>query len=164
LNRTDHGHHHAGGIHADHEQKHRTCVERLALTRGDRIQKQIIVSLTTWVAQRLDVTIKPIEPVVNTYGQARTNNRDALGWYDDEVVYLPTNLIREASGGALKETQIARILDEKGYLAKRESAKRLAVRYVPKVGKSQCYALSKERFGWGSDEEPEFTVYQGGRQ
>jgi hypothetical protein len=128
-------------------------------------EQQIIVSLTTWVAQRLDVTIKPIEPAVNAYGQARTNNRDALGWYDDEVIYLPTNLIREASGGALKETQIARILDEKGYLAKRESAKRLAVRYVPKVGKSQCYALSKERFGWGSDEEePEFTVYQGGRQ
>ena len=128
-------------------------------------EQQIIVSLTTWVAQRLDVTIKPIEPGVNAYGQARTNNRDALGWYDDEVVYLPTNLIREASGGALKETQIARILDEKGYLAKRESARRLAVRYVPKVGKSQCYALSKERFGWGSDEEePEFTVYQGGRQ
>ena len=128
-------------------------------------EQQIIVSLTTWVAQRLDVTIKPIEPAVNAYGQARTNNRDALGWYDDEVIYLPTNLIREASGGALKETQIARILDEKGYLAKRESAKRLAVRYVPKVGKSQCYALSKERFGWGSDEEePEYTVYQGGRQ
>ena len=128
-------------------------------------EQQIIVSLTTWVAQRLDVTIKPIEPGVNAYGQARTNNRDALGWYDNEVVYLPTNLIREASGGALKETQIARILDEKGYLAKRESARRLAVRYVPKVGKSQCYALSKERFGWGSDEEePEYTVYQGGRQ
>jgi Domain of unknown function (DUF927)/Toprim domain len=125
---------------------------------------QIIVSLTTWVAQRLDVTIKPIEPAANSYGPTRTNNRDALGWYDNEVVYLPTNLIREASGGALKETQIARILDEQGYLAKRESARRLAVRYVPKIGKSQCYALSKERFGWGSDEEPEFTVYQGGRQ
>ena len=90
-------------------------------------EQQIIVSLTTWVAQRLDVTIKPIEPAVNAYGQARTNNRDALGWYDDEVIYLPTNLIREASGGALKETQIARILDEQGYLAKRESARRLAV-------------------------------------
>jgi hypothetical protein len=127
-------------------------------------EQQIIVNLTTWVAQRWDVTIKPIEPDVNAYGHARTNNRDALGWYDEEAVYLPTNLVREASGGALKETQIARVLDEKGYLAKRESAKRLAVRYVPRVGKSQCYALSKERFGWGSDEEPELTVVQGGRQ
>jgi len=128
-------------------------------------EQQIIVNLTTWVAQRWDVTIKPIEPGVNAYGQTRTNNRDALGWYDEEAVYLPTNLIREASGGALKETQIARVLDEKGYLAKRDSAKRLAVRYVPTVGKSQCYALSKERFGWGSDEEePELTVVQGGRQ
>jgi hypothetical protein len=127
-------------------------------------EQQIIVNLTTWVAQRWDVTIKPIEPDVNAYGHARTNNRDALGWYDEEAVYLPTSVIREAAGGALKETQIARVLDEKGYLAKRESAKRLAVRYVPKVGKSQCYALSKERFGWGSDEEPELTVVQGGRQ
>jgi hypothetical protein len=42
LNRTGHGHHHAGGVYADHEQKHRTCVERLALTTSDRIQNQII--------------------------------------------------------------------------------------------------------------------------
>jgi hypothetical protein len=127
-------------------------------------EQQIIVNLTTWVAQRWDVTIKPIEPGIDAYGHVRTNNRDALGWYDEEAVYLPTNLIREASGGALKETQIARILDEKGYLAKRESAKRLAVRYVPRIGKSQCYALSKERFGWGSNvEEPDLTVVQGGR-
>jgi hypothetical protein len=128
-------------------------------------EQQIIVNLTTWIAQRWNVTIKPVEPGVDAYGQPRTNNRDALGWYDGAAVYLPTNLIREAAGGALKETQIARFLDEKGYLAKRDSAKRLAVRYVPKVGKSQCYALSKERFGWGSDEEePELTVVQGGRQ
>jgi phage/plasmid primase-like uncharacterized protein len=128
-------------------------------------EQQIIVNLTTWVAQRWDVTIKPIEPSVDAYGHVRTNNRDALGWYDQEAVYLPTTLIREAAGGALKETQIARVLDERGYLAKRDSAKRLAVRYVPKVGKSQCYALSKERFGWGSvEEEPELTVVQGGRQ
>jgi hypothetical protein len=128
-------------------------------------EQQIIVNLTTWVAQRWDVTIKPIDPDIDTYGHVRTNNRDALGWYDDDAVYLPTNVIRQAAGGALKETQIARILDEKGYLAKRESAKRLAIRYVPKIGKSQCYALSKERFGWGSDEEePELTVVQGGRQ
>jgi hypothetical protein len=113
----------------------------------------------------MDVTIKPIEPGVDAYGQPRTNNRDAAGWYDDDAVYLPTSLIREAAGGVLKETQIARFLDEKGYLGKRESQKRLAVRYVPKVGKCQCYALSKERFGWGSDEEePELTVVQGGRQ
>jgi phage/plasmid primase-like uncharacterized protein len=127
-------------------------------------EQQIIVNLTTWVAQRWDVTIKPIEPGVNGYGQPRTNNCDALGWYDEEAVYLPTNLIREASGGALKETQIARVLDEKGYLAKRDSTKRLAIRYVPKVGKTQCYALSKKRFGWGSDEEPEVTVVHGGCQ
>jgi hypothetical protein len=128
-------------------------------------EQQIIINLTTWVAQRWDVTIKPVETGANAYGQPRTNNRDALGWYDDEAVYLPTNVMRQAAGGALKETQIARILDERGYLARRESAKRLAVRYVPKIGKSQCYALSKERFGWGSDqEEPEFTVVRGGRQ
>jgi hypothetical protein len=126
-------------------------------------EQQIIVNLTTWVAQRWDVTIKPTEPSINAYGSVRTNNRDALGWYDDEAVYLPTKLIREASGGALKESQIARVLDEKGYLAKRESDKQLAVRYVPRVGKSQCYALSKERFGWGS-EEPELAVVKGGRQ
>jgi hypothetical protein len=36
------GHHHVGGLRADHEQKHRTCIERFPLTVKDRIQKQII--------------------------------------------------------------------------------------------------------------------------
>jgi putative transposase len=42
LNRPGPGRHHAGGDHADHGQKHRTCVERPGLTGRSRIQKQII--------------------------------------------------------------------------------------------------------------------------
>ena len=42
---------------------------------------------------------------------------------------------------------------------------RLTVRYVPKVGHVQCYALRRDAFGRSDrEEEPEFTVYQGGRR
>jgi Transposase len=42
LNRPGPGRHHVGGQRADHEQKHRTCVERHRLDGEPRIQKQII--------------------------------------------------------------------------------------------------------------------------
>ena len=42
---------------------------------------------------------------------------------------------------------------------------RLTVRYVPKVGHVQCYALRRDAFGRSDrEEEPELTVYQGGRR
>ena len=124
---------------------------------------QVVASLRTWIAERWGVTIKPTEPGIDCFGNARVNNRESVGWYDDHAVYVPTRRIREAAGSTLKEQEIARILDQRGLIAAR-GRDRLAVRYVPKVGHVPCYALRREAFGRSDREEPEFTVYQGGRQ
>jgi hypothetical protein len=101
---------------------------------------------------------------VHCFGNSRLNNRESVGWYDDEAVYLPTRRIREAAGSSLKEREIARILGERGLLAAHERG-RVTVRYVPKGGHVQCYALRRDAFGRSDREkEAEFTVYQGGRQ
>jgi len=42
-------------------------------------------------------TIKTVKP------DTGTNNREAVGWYDHDIVYLPTNRAAEAAGGVLKE-------------------------------------------------------------
>jgi hypothetical protein len=125
---------------------------------------QVVATLRTWIAERWGVTIKPTEPGIDCFGSARVNNRESVGWYDDDAVYVPTRRIREATGSTLKEQEIARILDKRGLIATR-GRERLAVRYVPKVGHVQCYALRRDAFGRSDrEEEPEFTVYQGGRQ
>jgi hypothetical protein len=125
---------------------------------------QVVATLRTWIAERWGVTIKPTEPGIDCFGSARVNNRESVGWYDDDAVYVPTRRIREAAGCTLKEQEIARILDKRGLIATR-GRERLAVRYVPKVGHVQCYALRRDAFGRSDrEEEPEFTVYQGGRQ
>lgn len=132
--------------------------------RALKPDEQIISNLTTWVAQRWDVTIKPVKPSPDSYGNTRTNNREAEGWYDGDIVYLPTSIIAKAAGSTLKETEIARVLEAKRYLSKRGGNDRLAVGYVPSIGKAQCYALSREHFGWGSHaSDTEFAVVNGGR-
>jgi hypothetical protein len=125
---------------------------------------QVMAALRTWIAERWGVTVKPTEPGADCFGNSRVNNRESVGWYDDDAVYVPTRRIREAAGSTLKEQEIARILDERGLLAAHERG-RLTVRYVPKIGHVQCYALRRAAFGRSDrEEEPEFTVYQGGRQ
>jgi hypothetical protein len=125
---------------------------------------QVVAALRTWIAERWGVTVKPTEPSADRFDNSRVNNRESVGWYDDDVVYVPTRRIREAAGSTLKEQEIARILDGRGLLAAHERG-RLTVRYVPKVGHVQCYALRRDAFGRSDrEEEPEFTVYQGGRQ
>jgi hypothetical protein len=127
-----------------------------------RPDEQIVRNLRAWIAERWDVTIRSTTPAYDGSGYPRKESREALGWYNDAAVYLPTSRIREAAGGALKEVEIARVLDQQGLLAKRESERRLAVRYVPKVGKVQCYALSRAEFGLGAADEARFTVHDGG--
>ena len=46
--------------------------------------------------------------------ETRINNREAVGWYDHDAVYLPTNRASEAAGGVLKEQRIAAVLDREG--------------------------------------------------
>lgn len=120
-------------------------------------EDQAIGNIIRWIAERWGVTIRHVD------GDGGV--RDAVGWYDGSTVYLPTTRIREAAGGALKEQQIAKVLNDRGLLAKRGSVTRLAVGYVPKVGHIQAYALPRAHFGRSTnaaDESP-FTVHDGGR-
>ncbi|KJB91507.1 DNA primase [Skermanella aerolata KACC 11604] len=120
-------------------------------------EDQAIGNIIRWIAERWGVTIRHVD--------GDGGMRDAVAWHDDRAVYLPTERIREAAGGALKEQQIAKVLNDRGLLAKRTDAKRLAVRYVPKIGHVQVYALSRAHFGRSTNAagEAPFTVYDGGR-
>ena len=123
--------------------------------------EQALNSLRTWIAERWDVTIKGVETGWEDGDVRRINNRESLAWYDDEVVYLPTRRAREASGGALKELHLARLLADRSMLARRDKD-RFTVRYVPKIGHVQCYAL--RRCDFGRTAAPAFTVHEGGRR
>ena len=59
--------------------------------------KQVVINIRQYIAERWDVSIKTVEP------KTGINNREAVGWYDDDTVYLPTNRVAEATGGILKE-------------------------------------------------------------
>lgn len=120
-------------------------------------EDQAIGNIIRWVAEQWGVSIRHVD------GDGGV--RDTVAWYDNSAVYLPTDRIREAAGGALKEQQIAKVLNDRGLLAKRTDAKRLAVRYVPKVGHIQAYALSRTHFGRSTSTagESPFTVHDGGR-
>jgi hypothetical protein len=78
-------------------------------------------------------------------------------------VFVPTTRMAEACGGALKPEALARVLNERGLLTRRTDAKRLAVRYVPKLGKGSWYALCRKAFGRTSVPDPAFKVHEGGR-
>jgi hypothetical protein len=108
--------------------------------------RQAVINIRQYVAERWDVTIKTVKP------QTGINNREAVGWYDDDTVYLPTNRIAEAAGGVLKEQRIAAVLDQVGYLSRRGGLTRIAIRYVPRIGHVDCYALRRSKFG-RSDKE-----------
>jgi hypothetical protein len=79
--------------------------------------------------------------------QTGINNREAVGWYDDDTVYLPTNRVAEATGGILKEQRIAAVLDQGGHLSRRGDTTRIAIRWIPKIGRIDCYALRRSEFG-----------------
>ena len=111
-------------------------------------ETQMIGNLQRATVQRWQVTIRDVNSV-------RVTSRDAIGWYDDEVVYIPTTQICELAGGILKEQAIARLLNKGGHLADKDHS-RLTVHYVPKVGYVKCYALKRSVFGrpdLGSDDE-----------
>lgn len=111
----------------------------------------------------LERVLLNIDPLDEELDDPRLLGREQLV-PDRGEVGEQTRRIREAAGSSLKEQEIARILDERGLLAAHERG-RLTVRYVPKVGHVQCYALRRDAFGRSErEEEPELTVYQGGRQ
>jgi hypothetical protein len=104
-----------------------------------RIQKSLNIS--QYIAERWDVTIKTARL------ETGINNREAVGWYDHDTVYLPTNRVAEAAGGVLKEQRIAAVLDQGGHLSHRGGLTQTAIRWVPRIGHVDCYALRRSEFG-----------------
>lgn len=77
----------------------------------------------------------------------KLNNREAVAWYDDTAIYMPVQRLREASGETLKAQQVVKALVDRSLLADRHSSKRAAVRWVPKIGRVDAYALRRSEFG-----------------
>lgn len=102
-------------------------------------EQQMIGNLQRAIAERWEVSIRAV-------GNTRLSSRDAIAWYDDEVIYVPTTRICELAGGILKEQAIARLLNKGGHLVCKDDH-RLTVHYVPKVGQVRCYALDRSVFG-----------------
>jgi hypothetical protein len=117
--------------------------------------KQIVPNMRRWLAERWGVTCKPVNggnPGTRS-GVALPgfNNREAVAWYDEKIIYIPSGRLVEAAGVSLSETAIARYLYRKEYLARRTSDERIAVRNVPGIGKLDAYALSRAEFHSGGD-------------
>ncbi len=121
-------------------------------------EQQAVANLGAWIAERWGSTILPTAP--DEHG--RPHSRDAVGWYDDAAVYIPTGRIVDAAGGALKELEIGRALDAQDMIVKKHDASCFYVSYVPKVGKVKAYALKRAQFGRATD-PARFELHQGGR-
>ena len=104
-------------------------------------EAQVIGSIRGWIAERWDVTVKNVDAA------SGINNREAVAWYDDGIVYIPMTRLREAAGNGLRASQVASILERRGMLGKRTETDRLYVRFIPKVGRVQSYALRRSEFG-----------------
>jgi hypothetical protein len=136
--------------------------KRYATSSGTMVlepEEQALEALRTYILERWDVTIK------STFWDKGINNREAVGWYDDTTVYLPTVRLREACKGILKEQHIAQLLRDRDMLSQQgDAAKgRIAVRYVPKIGHVQCYALKRKLFGREDDKKQDDNQRAHGR-
>lgn len=100
---------------------------------------QIIENIQSWIATRWDVTIK-------TLGTLQyDNNREAVGWYDNNTVYIPSSTIVEAAGSIAKKEFISKVFIEKGLLFERANSKQATINYVRGVGGGKFYALDRHK-------------------
>lgn len=122
---------------------------------------QAISNIRQWIAERWNTSVHWLDA-------EQRPTRDAVGWWDDDAVYLTPDRLVEAAGGALKEALIAKALNGAKMLAKTKSERNFAIFWVPKVGALKAYALSRDHFGRGPGGEPEqeetFKVHAGGRK
>ncbi len=133
----------------------------LGSTSGQALdpEGQAIDYLRTWLAQRLDITLKNLKQGEDAYGARNSgSNQKAEGWYDADVIYLPAadRMLEAACGGILKQDHLARMLDRMGMLAKHDAG-HLTVRYVPKMGAMRCYALSRRVLGMVNESRTQTT-------
>ena len=102
--------------------------------------EQAIGNIREYTLRRWGVTIKPLA------FEGSTNTREADGWFDDDVIYLTPQAIREATGHVVKERQIGVLLESRDMLAKRDGD-HYTIRHIPKLGKVRAYALKRSEFG-----------------
>jgi hypothetical protein len=104
-------------------------------------ETRAVGAIQEWVAARWNTSIHWLDAEVRP-------TRDAMGWWDDEAVYLTPSSLTEAAGGSMKEEALAKLLNDRDLIAKRKSPKHTYVAYVPKVGGlPKAYALSRSHFG-----------------
>jgi hypothetical protein len=108
--------------------------------------RQAITNIQQFIAERWDVTVK------NVSAPAGVVDRQTVAWYDQDTVYLPANRAAEAAGYVLGGQRIGAALEQGGHLSRRLNSRRIAIRYVPKIGYIDCYALRRSQFG-RSDKE-----------
>ncbi len=123
-------------------------------------EAQVVGLIRSWIAQRWGVTVKTVD------AETGVNNRETIAWYDRNIVYIPKERLREAAGNGLRESQVASVLDRRGMLAKRTEKDRLYVRYIPKIGRIDAYALRRSEFGRSDHalSPDDYTVHDGGRR
>ncbi len=123
-------------------------------------EAQVMGLIRTWIAERWGVTVKTVD------AETGVNNRETIAWYDQNIVYIPKERLREAAGNGLRESQVASVLDRRGMLAKRTEKDRLYVRYIPKIGRLDAYALRRSEFGRSDHtlSPGDYTVHDGGRR
>lgn len=108
--------------------------------------EQAVASLRAWIAERWDVTIKSVDTGADGFDR-KLNNREAVAWYDEAAIYVPAQRLREASGETLKAQQVVKALIDRDLLANRHDNRRAAVRWIPKIGRVDAYALKRTEFG-----------------
>jgi hypothetical protein len=120
----------------------REASDRLVRTPEERA----IEALSLFIAQRWDVSIRAIDA-------SRPANREAEGWYDDDAIYIPAGLLSPAAGNILKQKPLAKILKEKGLLARTEGD-HSTVRVRSGKRFLRIYALAREAFSSKPPEKP----------
>jgi hypothetical protein len=108
--------------------------------------EQAVALLRAWIAERWDVTIKSVDIGAESYDR-KLNNREAVAWYDDSTIYVPAQRLREAAGETLKTQQIVKALADRDLISNRQDQRRATVRWVPKIGRIDAYALKRSEFG-----------------
>jgi hypothetical protein len=102
--------------------------------------RQALDNIRRWIAERWDASIKRI-------GSAYHSGRDAVGWYDDDAIYVPRAHLPEAADHVLGEQAIVKLLVTGDCLVERHSSKRAAVQYIKGVDRVTAYALKRDKFG-----------------
>jgi hypothetical protein len=101
-------------------------------------QTQALENLRRWIAEHWESALKKIEAAYH-------NSRDAVGWYDEEAIYIPTGHIADATGGVLSRNAIVDVLKKRALLL-RCGDDRPPVRHVPGIGRVDAYVLKRRAF------------------